>query len=130
MPLDVAAAKQSCAAAGRPEATEPMIVLATGTGGFVGSATALVLKQRGHGVSAHRPAHPRHMHREPAQWPSVICPVVASPLQRSLTAYAVPRATPLRRLSLLVARSATGVQHCHVRAQACWASTTSTTTTR
>ena len=63
MPLDVAAAKQSCAAAGRPEA-EPMIVLATGTGGFVGSATALVLKQRGHGASSQGPAE--HMRRSRA----------------------------------------------------------------
>ena len=49
MPLDVAAAKQSCAVTGLPEA-EMMTVLVTGTGGFVGSASALTLKERGHGA--------------------------------------------------------------------------------
>ena len=81
MPLDVAAAKQSCAATGRPEA-EPMIVLATGTGGFVGSATALVLKQRGHGVVLQRRAActcASHALREGAHRPHLSGPMMTSP---------------------------------------------------
>ena len=50
MPLDEAAALESCAPSRDAQATGmTMVVLVTGSGGFVGAATAWKLKEQGHG---------------------------------------------------------------------------------
>ncbi len=50
MPMDEAAARESCAPA-KAGSADTMTVLVTGTGGFIGAATALKLKEQGHGES-------------------------------------------------------------------------------